>query len=1025
MHQHHLEFSAELPDDRTEKLRYFGLTAVVGALLLLNLLGLWKTVFGVDTAAILAVIAGYRTFYNAIAGLLERRITADLAIAAAVVAALAVGQYLAAAEAMFIMLVGEGLEGYAAKRTSTAITRFVEQMPRKARLLRDGEEVEVDAAALLPGDLILVRAGERIPADGVIDHGSSAIDEATITGESLPADKGPGDEVFSGTLNGHGLLRIRVTRAGEETTLARVIRLVEEARKRKAPVERLADRYARYFVPALFATASLTFYFTGDWMRTVAVLIIACPCALILATPTAMVAAIGGLARRGILVRGGSALQLASQADTIVFDKTGTVTEGRFEILKILALGGGEDDVLRLAAIAESGSDHMLARVIVEEARRRGLELPQPESAHIVPGRGVECRFEGRMLRAGNTALLEQSGVQLSDALLAEADQLGATPVLVAEDGRLAGAILLRDRVREGIKEAVHGLEHLDITHLVMLTGDRRRAAEAIAREIGIPNVEAELLPEEKVEKLRQYLSQGRKVAMVGDGVNDAPALATAHVGIAVSGASDITAEAADVVYMPRPLDRLPKLFEVARKAVSTAWLNIILFAGVVNVVAVGIASTGIVGPLGAAVFHQVASLLVILNSLRLLRVEPARGRHHGGLLHRLGHQIEHTPAAAAWRKLKAAAAAFDPKEAFHYLIVNRRRYAKPALAGAAALYLLSGFYVLGPDEVGVIERFGRKILPYKQPGLHFKWMWPVDRLTRIQARRVRVIEIGFRSGSELPETEPAAYEWNVQHRSGRFQKKPEESLMLSGDMNMLEMNAVIHYRLNRPDDYLFQLLDGETTVRVAAESVLRSAVRTTVLDGVLTVARNEIERRTAEELQRRLDKYRAGVQILQVRLLDVHPSLEVVDAFRDVAGAFEEKNRMINEAEGYHNEQVALARGTAAADVVTARGYSVDRKNRAAGEASRFIAWEQAFRRAPQVNQTRLYLETMEQILAGRRKMIVDSTRGRRHLTLVDDGLGLFPAVPEQPYRPETEYPPLEESPPPPVPGAAPAKQP
>ena len=1023
MHQHHLEFSAETPDDRSEKLRYFGLTAVVGVLLLLNLLGVWKSVFGVDTAAILAVIAGYRTFYNAIAGLLERRVTADLAIAAAVVAALAVGEYLAAAEAMFIMLVGEGLEGYAAKRTSTAITRFVEQMPRKARLLRDGEEVEVDAAALLPGDLILVRAGERIPADGVIDQGSSAIDESTITGESLPADKGPGDEVFSGTLNGHGLLRVRVTRAGEETTLARVIRLVEEARKRKAPVERLADRYARYFVPALFTAAALTYYFTGDWMRTVAVLIIGCPCALILATPTAMVAAIGGLARRGILVRGGSALQLASKADTVVFDKTGTVTEGRFEILKILAPGADENHVLRLAAIAESGSDHMLARVIVEEARRRGLDLPQPESARIIPGRGVECRFEGRTLRAGNTALLEQSGIQVGDALLAEADQLGATPVLVAEDGRLAGAILLRDRVREGVKEAVHGLEHLDITHLVILTGDRRRAAEAIAREIGIPNVEAELLPEEKVEKLRQYVSQGRRVAMVGDGVNDAPALATAHVGIAVSGASDITAEAADVVYMPRPLDRLPKLFEVARKAVSTAWLNIILFAGAVNVVAVGIASTGVVGPLGAAIFHQVASLFVILNSLRLLRVE--RARRHGGLLHRLGHRLEHTPLAAGWRKAKVLAAEFDPKEAFHYLVVNRRRYAKPALAAAAVLYVLSGFYVLGPDEVGVIERFGRKILPYKEPGLHFKLMWPVDRLTRIQARRVRVVELGFRSGAEFAETEPAAYEWNVQHRSGRFQKKPEESLMVSGDMNMLELNAVVHYRLKRPDDYLFQLLDGETTVRVAAESVLRSAVRTTVLDGVLTVARNEIERRTAEELQKRLDEYRAGVEILQVRLLDVHPSLEVVDAFRDVAGAFEEKNRMINEAEGYRNEQVALARGNAAANVVTAQGYSIDRKNRAAGEAARFVAWERAFRRAPRVNETRLYLETMEQILAGRRKMIVDSTRGRRSLTLVDDGLGLFPAVSEQPYRPETEYAPFEAPLRPPPPGAAPEAQP
>src|SRR5437588_6538703 len=291
--------------ERRERLLYFGFAGIVGALLLLNLTGVFTTVFGIDTAAILTVLGGYRIFRNSIAALLEGNISADLAICVAVIAALAIGQYLAAAEAMFVMLLGEGLEAYAAGRTSAAIHRFIEQLPRRARLLRDGLEVEVDASALQEGDAIVIRAGERVPADGIIVTGISSIDESSITGEPLPRDKEPGDEVFSGTLNGNAMLRVAVTRAGEETTLARVIHLVEEAKEKRAPVERLADRYARYFLPALLIAASVTFFYTRDWTRTIAVLLVACPCALILAPPTAMVAAIGGLARRGFLVRGG------------------------------------------------------------------------------------------------------------------------------------------------------------------------------------------------------------------------------------------------------------------------------------------------------------------------------------------------------------------------------------------------------------------------------------------------------------------------------------------------------------------------------------------------------------------------------------------------------------------------------------------------------------------------------------------------------------------------------------------------
>jgi HflK protein len=966
-----------MDSERSERLRYFGFAAFVGLLLLLNLTGYFRTIFGIDTAALITMLAGYRIFFNAISALLEKEISADLAICIAVIAALIVGQYLAAAEAMFIMLVGEGLEAYAAGRTSAAIHRFVEQMPRRARRLRDGEEQEVDAASLEPGDLIVVRAGERIPADGVVQSGVSSVDESTITGEALPREKDAGDEVFSGTLNGSGMLRIHVTRAGAETTLSRVVALVEEAREQRAPVERLADRFARYFLPALLLAAALTFYFTGDWLRTVAVLIVACPCALILATPTAMVSAIGGLARRGILVRGGTVLEQAAKVDTVIFDKTGTITSGQFEVLHVIALAGTETDVVRLAAAAESGSDHVLARAIVSEAARRGVKIEGVEHSHILSGRGAECFLDGRTVRAGSAAFLAEHGIEGAGALLEEADRLGATAVLIADQGELAGAILLRDRIREGAKPAIEELKKLDITYQVMLTGDRRRAAEAIAREAGIPSVEAELLPEGKLERVRQLASQGRRVAMVGDGVNDAPALAAAHVGIAVSGASDITAEAADVVYMGHSLENLPDLFDVSRRAVATAWQNIILFAGLFNVVAVALAATGILSPIGAAVTHQLSSFFVMINSLRLLRAK--RGWFTW---------LERTPIPGMWHRARLTLSAFDVRDAFVAVVERWRDYIRPAAIAAAVLIVLSGVHTIGPAEVGIVERFGRRLIPYEEPGLHYRFPWPVDQLTRIQAKQVRTVEIGFRSAAAKADTEPAAYEWNVQHRAGRFQSRPEESLMLAGDQNMMEVNAAVHYRLSRPDEFLLRQFDGESTVRTAAEGALTSIATTTSLDDLLTTGRKRVEARVKAELQSRLDRYGAGVEVLHVQLLDVHPSLEVVDAFRDVSGAYEEKNRLINEAEAYRNQQIALSRGNAKALIAGAEGYSIDKKNRSAGDAQRFLLRESGYASSPDLTGTRLYLETMEQILPGKRKMIVDSTKARRHLILLEDGV-------------------------------------
>ncbi len=995
----HVTYSHLTESNSGKWLAYVLFTAAVGVLLLLNWLGIVKTFAGIDTAILLTLIGGYKIYYNSISALFERRIIAEIAIFIAIAAALAIGEYVAAAEAVFIMLVGEGLEEFASRRTRAAIEGLIDLAPKTARIKVGDEEREVAIAEVQVGDIVIVRPGERIPVDGEIIAGRSSINEAPITGESIPADKGFGDTVYAGSVNAAGALDVRATRVGEETTLAKIIALIEEAEHKKAPAVRLADRYAKFFLPLLLIAAAVTWYFTGEIVRTVAVLLVACPCALILATPAAVVAAIGRLAREGVLVKSGASLEAGASVDCIVFDKTGTITEGRPVITNITSLNGhSENELLQMAALAEQRSEHVVAQLIIAETRARGLAIAAAEEFTIDPGLGVEACTNGRRVLVGNRRLIESRQIQIDDAAetaLSTLELEGHSPVLVAENGIVQGIISVQDSLRAESREAIHQLHHAGVKRTVLLTGDRERIARSIARSAGLDEVHAELLPQQKVEMVERLKCAGLRVAMVGDGINDAPALATADVGIAMGVAgTDITIEEADIVLMNDRLERLPLLLEVSRATLRIIGQNIWVFAIAINILSIAVAGLGVIGPAAAAATHQVSALLVVLNSLRLLAYgrfgENTVVKRVARFKHDAGHYLEHH--APSWKLSSALGHAAHHFQ--HWLDHHRDAVVKSGVAILALLWLLSGITIVGPDETAVVKRFGRRTAAPLAPGLHYQLPWPIDEVTKLKPNRIQVAEIGFRTlQTPSPESpvEPAAYEWNLQHRSGRYEKKAEESLMLAGDENLIEVNAVVQYAVASPDKYLFETTDPATVVRVASESALRLLIGQSTLDAVLTTGRTEIEKQTKELIQGKLDAYQSGLRIVAVQLQDVHPSVEVVDAFRNVSSAFEEKSRLVNEAEAYRNEQVALARGQALARLAEAAGYTADRANRAEGDAARFNQAVEAFKASPNVTETRLYLETIEQVLAGRKKLIIDSSKfGRRQMFFVDPQGGL-----------------------------------
>jgi len=543
----------------------------------------------------------------------------------------------AAAVITTIVLAGQVVERRNYEKTGAAVRALLDLSPPQARRVTDAGEEMIPWSEVAVGDLLAVRPGERVPVDGRMTDGTSAVDESIITGESMPVDKKPGDAVIGGTMNLLGAFRLRAERVGEDTMLSQIVRLVEQVQEDDAPLARLADRVSAWFVPVILAVAVVTLvtwgFLGGDsgWitggMAAVSVLIIACPCALGLATPTAIIAATGHAARRGILFKGGAVLERTAALDTVVFDKTGTLTRGQPVLRRVEVVGGGDaaDDVLRVAAAVESLSEHPLARAVVEGARRRGLSWSPAGDFQAVPGRGLRASVDGKSVRIGTAAWLGSEGVATdsAEATVEALVESGCTPLVLASDGRVVGILGVADELRAEAKSAVAALQRLGV-EVALLTGDRRTVARALATEVGIASVHAEELPDGKLARIEERRRAGRIVAMVGDGINDAPALVRADVGFALRSGTEVAAEAADVMVLSGDLRSVAEAVGLARRTLriirqNLFWAFAYNLAGVPLAAGLFHATFGwMLTPVYAGVAMSLSSLFVVSNSLRL-----------------------------------------------------------------------------------------------------------------------------------------------------------------------------------------------------------------------------------------------------------------------------------------------------------------------------------------------------------------------------------------------------------------------
>lgn len=588
-----------------------------------------------------ALVGGIPLFLYAARGLLvDHDITAGVMASAAMIAAIIVGEYDAAALVVFMMSIGEWMENLTSARASNALRDLARFMPALVTVRRDGREISIPVESITLDDIVLVRSGERIGVDGVVLNGTASVNQAAITGESMPVEKQRDDEVFAGTLNELGTLEIRVSRLGDDTTLSQIIRLVREAQASQAPVQRLANRYARYLVPATFSIAIAVFLVTGEIMRGITVLVVVCPCALVLATPTALMAAIGNAAKRGMLVKSGASIEQMGKVNVVAFDKTGTLTHGRPVVQEVISFSGEDEmSVLELAAAAERFSEHPIGQAIVEAAKGNSLSLKEPEDFEVLPGFGVRAGVDGKMVTVGSRLLISDRRIMWPANFATEAERLetvGKTVVAVALDDQVIGLVAVADAIRDEAKQAVRELKELGIEHVIMITGDNPRTAKLVADSIGIDEFYAEVLPQHKLEIIRKLQARGLTVAFAGDGVNDAPALAAADIGIAMGAAgTDLALETAAIGLMEDEIERIPQIISLSRRTLRVVRQNVI-FSMSMNLLSLTLAGLGIIGPVIGALMHEASSLPVLANSARLVdasyRMSKTRGHQASGL---------------------------------------------------------------------------------------------------------------------------------------------------------------------------------------------------------------------------------------------------------------------------------------------------------------------------------------------------------------------------------------------------------
>jgi heavy metal translocating P-type ATPase len=626
-------------DSLLENVKFLVVTSVLsGAALSLSFFGVLSDAVPFDVAWVAIVLSGFPIVYGAITGLALRfDIKADVLVSLALIASVVIGEYFAAGEVAFIMMVGKLMEDFTSAKAREDIGKLVRLTPQNARVVRLGQEYAIPCEQVKVGETVRVLPGEFITVDGVIACGRTSVDQSIMTGESLPSEKSAGDEVFSGTLNQYGSIDIEATKIGEDSSIKRMIRLVREADANKAPIVRVTDKWATWIVVISLSTAIAAWFVTAEAIRAVTILVVFCPCALVLATPTAIMAAIGNAAKFGVLIRSGDALERVAKSNIVAFDKTGTLTYGKPEVIAVRSFSDdlSENDVLTYVGIAELRSEHPLGKAAVRHAKSLKLTLKEPSDFSAMPGRGIAVKSDGVQILVGNRSFMEDISDEAAKSVFAASEAYvseGATVAYLAVDGVISGLVAFSDTIRASAPLVVKTIEKQGMKTL-LLSGDNRPAAVHIAKELGISAVKHDLLPEDKVADIQKLQADAtQKICMVGDGVNDAPALKTAYVGIAIAMGgvgSDIAMEASDIVLVADDIKRIPYLIDLSRKTLRKINVNIIL-SMTLNFLAIVMASLGLLGPVAGALVHNVGSVLVVFNSGMLSKMKDKE--HPSGL---------------------------------------------------------------------------------------------------------------------------------------------------------------------------------------------------------------------------------------------------------------------------------------------------------------------------------------------------------------------------------------------------------